>query len=355
MIREDQVRTGTPEAEQGFQHHTALFNPPLLCRRLHHGVFATHVVGRNGQAAFRTQLGNDIEIGQAWLHHQDVGAFVFVHLCLEQRLPAVRRVHLVGVLVGRYRLAGGGARCRVQCRAERTIVGRGVLGGVGDDAHLRKTLVVERVANGLHPAVHHVAGTNQIGTAPRLGHRLLAEHLNSFVVQHHALLAHDAVVAVGGIGIEGNVRHHGDARMVLLDAANGAGDQATFVAALGAVFALQFGGHLREQHHATNPQVPGTPHLVAQGVEAPAVAARHCRNGIVPCSLLHKERVDELRRCKACLAHHGPEGFCAPEPARPVEDVEHLKTRSPRSYRSSLELLTQPRSEDGVLGRGAPR
>ena len=66
----------------------------------------------------------NIEIGQAGLDHDHVGAFRNVEIGLAQRLVRVGRVHLIGALVADQR--GIGAN-RV---AEGTIKRRGIFGGV---------------------------------------------------------------------------------------------------------------------------------------------------------------------------------------------------------------------------------
>ena len=103
----------------------------------------------------------DVEVGQAGLDHDHVGAFGDIELGLAQRLLGVGRIHLIGALVARERRRGAD---RV---AERTVEGRGVFRRIGHDRHVREGGPVERGADGADPSVHHVGGRDDV--APGLG------------------------------------------------------------------------------------------------------------------------------------------------------------------------------------------
>ena len=148
--------------------------------------------------------------------------------------------------------------------------------------------------------------------------------------------------------------------MLRLEAADGAGDQATFVEALGAVLTFEAVGHLGKQHHTADPQVPGAAHLVPQGIQTPALAAGHGGNGFVPGPLVNEEGVDQIRGLQRSLAHHGPQGGRAPQTAGAVQQVQHtgaaawgilrnpLIPHRPRAWQWLAEALLSGSAQAGV-------
>ena len=198
-----------------------------------------------------------------------------------------------------------------------------------------KTLLIEGLADGPNPAVHHVAGADQVGTGPGLGHGLLAEHRHRLIIEHHPPIADDAVVAIAGIGIQGHVGHDRHARMHLLEPANGSGDQAMLVEALGPVLRFEAVGHLGEQHHAADAQLPGATHLLHQPLQAPAHGPWHGPDRLVAGALMHKERIDEVGGAELVLPHHRPQGRGAAQPAGAVGELHgaNLARADPRDGR----------------------
>ena len=94
--------------------------------------------------------------------------------------------------------------------AERAVEGRGVLGGVGQDQHLLEA--VARPAPGarspIRPSImSDGAITSQPAAACTSG--LLAQGLQRFVVDHVAV-AHQPVLAVAGVRVQGHVADHAD-------------------------------------------------------------------------------------------------------------------------------------------------
>jgi len=63
---------------------------------------------------------DDVEVGQAGLHLQDVGPFALIELALQDGFATVGRIHLIGALVLRNRLTGAGAGGRIEGLAEPT-------------------------------------------------------------------------------------------------------------------------------------------------------------------------------------------------------------------------------------------
>ena len=82
--------------------------------------------------------------------------------------------------------------------------------------------VIERRADRADAAVHHVGRRDDVAAGFRLHQRLLDQHRDGLVVEDHAV-AHQAVMAVAGVGIERHVAEDADLRHFLLDGADGAG------------------------------------------------------------------------------------------------------------------------------------
>ena len=168
-----------------------------------------------------------------------------------------------------------------------------------------EALVIERFTDGTDPPIHHVAGSNQIRTGSGLHHRLLAEQLDGFVVEHHPLLTDDAVMSIAGIGIKRDIRHDRHLGKLLLQLADGTRNQAVLVEALGAVFGFEFLRHLGEEHHAADAEIPGPLHFAGELVKAPAIGTRHGTDRLHICTLMHKEGIDEIGRRQPRLPDHG--------------------------------------------------
>ena len=294
---------------------------------------------------------DDVQVGQTRLHHHDVGAFLLIELGFGDGFAGVGRIHLVRGFVLGDRLAGGSAGGRIQGLAEGAVVGGGVLGRVADDAHVLEALLIQGLADGADAAVHHVAGADQVGAGAGLGNRLLAQDRHGLVVEHYALAADDAVMAVAGVGVEGHVGHDRHARVDLLQAANGAGDQAALVEAFSAVFCLEAVGHLREQHHAADAQIPGAANLLHQTLEAPALAAGHGTDRLVRGALVHEQWIDEIGRAEGGFAHHRPQGRRAAQAAGTVGELHQWRGASRRAGR----ILRSAPGATAQSRRGAQR
>ena len=207
-----------------------------------------------------------------------------------------------------------------------------------------EALFIKGFADSSDAAVHHVAGADQIRTGAGLRHGLLAEDGHRFVVENHALTAHDAVVAVAGIGIKGHVGHDRHAGMHFLETADRPGDQTALVEALGAVFGFQSVRHLREQHHAADAQIPGAAYFLHQPLEAPALATGHGADGLVASPLVHEQRVDEVGRAKGGLTHHRPQSRRTAETTGAVGELHQGRRRVGKQGRilRSLAINSHP-------------
>ena len=125
-------------------------------------------------------------------------------------------VHLVGALVAGQRLG------RADRVAERAVEGRRVFRRIGHDRDVGEVCGVERLADRADPAVHHVGRRDDVAAGFRLHQRLLDQHRDGLVVEDDAV-AHQAVMAVAGVGIERHVAQDADLRHFFLDRADGAG------------------------------------------------------------------------------------------------------------------------------------
>ena len=85
-------------------------------------------------------------------------------------------------------------------------------------------LIIERFANRPNATVHHVARANEISASASLNHRLFTKLFDRLVIQHDSVLTHNPVMAITGIGIQGNVRHDRHLRNGRFDLANRTGN-----------------------------------------------------------------------------------------------------------------------------------
>ena len=159
-----------------------------------------------------------------------------------------------------------------------------------------KPFVIKGFADGTNASVHHVAGADQIRTRLGLNHRLFAELLNRFVIEHNAVVANDPVMTVAGVGIQSDVGHDRHLRQSLFDLSDGTGDQAIGVEAFGPILAFEALCHFGEQHDAADAQLPGPLHFTGEGLQAPAARPRHGTNRLNLDALVDEEGVDEIRR-----------------------------------------------------------
>ena len=119
-IREHAVGARALEGNQAFDHRAFAVKPAVLRRRLDHRVLAGHLIGEGRHAECLFHARDDVEIGQARLDHDHVGAFLDVERHFAQRLVGIAGVHLIGALVA------GECLCRADCVAEWTVKGGGI-------------------------------------------------------------------------------------------------------------------------------------------------------------------------------------------------------------------------------------
>ena len=99
VIGEDAAAPGTLERHQRFQHQRIAVGCAHGGGGLDHRVFAAHLIGEDRHIEALFHAVDDVEIGEARLHHHRVGALGNVQSNLAHRLVGIGRVHLIGVLV----------------------------------------------------------------------------------------------------------------------------------------------------------------------------------------------------------------------------------------------------------------
>lgn len=98
-IRQDLVGAGALEGGERFEHYRLTIDPAVGVAGLDHRVLARDLVDRDGHRRSLGDCGQDIQIWQARLHHDEVGTFLDIKLGLQQRLPEVARILLVSAAV----------------------------------------------------------------------------------------------------------------------------------------------------------------------------------------------------------------------------------------------------------------
>ncbi len=128
-----------------------------------------------------------------------------------------------------------------------------------------------------------------------------------------------AVMAVIGIGIEGDIAQHADPGRCLLDGAHGAADEIVGIGGLAPVGRLQLGIGLREQGDDRNAEAL-RPRCAASAIRStlsrstPGMAATGSRRS---CAVDHEERPDEIGRRQRGFRHQAAGPVLAPQAAHP--------------------------------------
>ena len=180
--------------------------------------------------------------------------------------------------------------------AERTVVGAGVLGGVGHYARVDETFILEALADDADAAVHHVGGRNDVGAGSGLSEYLLDEHFDRLVVQDVAFFVDEAVLTVRGVRVKRNVGHHAELRIGGLEGLDGARDQAVGVRGFTAVGRLQGFFDVREERDHRNAEFHALAGDLEEFVDAQAVDAGHGRNRLAKAGAPRSRRPGESDR-----------------------------------------------------------
>jgi len=171
------------------------------------------------------------------------------------------------------------------------------------------------MAEGGDPAVHHVAGRNEICPGLGVRDRAAGQELEGGIVQDLPL-PDDAAVAVVGVLAKADV---GDDQEVLpqrpLDFPHSLLNDSGLV--IGAVAQGVLLLRDAEEDHPGNPQRGDLLALPREPVYRPVIVARH-RADLAAGVLLvrHEQRVDEVRRGKLRLTHHAAQQLGPAQAAR---------------------------------------
>ena len=172
-------------------------------------------------------------------------------------------------------------------------------------------LFVQPVADGADAAVHHVGGGDDIGAGAGLDERLFDEDRDGLVVEDVAVLVQQAVMAVAGEGIEGDVAGDADFGGCGLHGLDDGGDEAFGVDGFVAAFVLLFGIDVREDGDGGDAQFAGADGGLGRFIDVQSVDAGHG---------FHRDA-----GFLAVVDDHAPDDVVgaglrlAAEPARPVE------------------------------------
>ena len=181
---------------------------------------------------------------------------------------------------------------------------------------MREARRVEGRADRAHAPVHHVGGRDHVGAGPRVRDRLDGEQLEGRIVVHVAVL-HHAAVAVVGVFAETDVGHEDEPRRRLADGAERPRDDAVGVG--GAAPARVLPLRHAEEEDGRHAQVPEAAALLGRAIDRALRDARHRRDRLLDPAPGHdEERLHELGRVDARLAHQAAERLAAAETARAV-------------------------------------
>src|ERR1700676_3214162 len=100
-VSNDHIGTGAADAGQYLHGDAAFIDPAVAGGGFDHGVFATDVVGGDGQVTMITHLANDVHVGHGGLDHDDIGPFGDIEVYFAQSFANVGRVHLVSTTIAK--------------------------------------------------------------------------------------------------------------------------------------------------------------------------------------------------------------------------------------------------------------
>ena len=137
----------------------------------------------------------------------------------------------------------------------------------------------QRFADGADAAVHHVTGRHHVGAGVGVRQGLQHQRVHGFVVHHVTAVVHQAVLAMGGVGIQRHVGDDAQLGEALLERADGALGQAVLVPGRGGVERLGLGRGDREQHDGRDLQRHRLFGRAQQLIDGQPLHAGHGRHG----------------------------------------------------------------------------
>ncbi|MNZ74447.1 hypothetical protein D3C78_928960 [compost metagenome] len=129
--------------------------------------------------------------------------------------------------------------------------------------------------DGLDAAVHHVRWCDHLGTGFGMGQRLAYQGIDGDVVLDVAFFIENAVLAVGGEWVQGNVGDHPQFRETLTQGTSGTLGNTVGIPGFGAVEGFLFHRGYREQREGRNAQFYPLLRSFQQQVDGQTLDARH--------------------------------------------------------------------------------
>ena len=143
------------------------------------------------------------------------------------------------------------------------------------------------------------------------------------VISPAATLADEAVVAVAGVGVEGDVGDEAELREFALDRAAGPADEIALVESLAAALVLEARLGVGEERDRRNAELDRPPGLAHRLIDAEPVDARHRgdRNALL-LAIDEEERPDQVVRGQHVFRDQPPRPFRLAVAARALGEVE---------------------------------
>ena len=258
----------------------------------------------------------------------------------------VGRILLVGPAIAAERGGDG--------LAEGAIERRRVLHGIGEDRHIGGSRCVQRVPDCPDLAVHHAAGSDQMGASCRMQYRHLGVDLDGCVIVDRTRGSEHAAVSMIGELVETDIRHD-QARVadLLAHRPNGCGQDAIRIERPGAARILVLGD--AEEHDARQPCVGGFHRRLAERIECVLNDAGHgADRARLTQTFRHEHGQDQLARFDAGLANHGSHSRRGPQAPRSVSNRSLLKKVWANGRRPSSEPATCPHYSANRIARRCP-
>src|ERR1700689_1327021 len=101
VIGEDNGGSGALDAGHDFEDDALLINPAVARGSLHHRIFGADIVRGDRRVESLTDAGDDVEIRESGLYHDDVRALFEVESDFAKRLAGVGRIHLIAAAVAK--------------------------------------------------------------------------------------------------------------------------------------------------------------------------------------------------------------------------------------------------------------
>ena len=252
----------------------------------------------------------NIQIGHARFHHDHIRPFRQIPRDHAQGFVAIGRIYLIGILIASQRSRGPN---RI---AERSIKSGCEFGGIAQNIDVVKSIPFQHGPQSANAPIHHIRGPQNIRTGLRLCLAHLYQRVNGFVV-HNLTVAHDAIVTVYVIGIQGNICHDHDVRNGIFDGTNGAVGQIVWIPGLFAIFCFQGGISVGKNADCRNCEPMGGLGQSGQAINRIAIDTWHGAHSFAAVVSVHnKDRPNQIRGAELCFAHHCPKRRLGPQTPR---------------------------------------